>query len=145
MENRRVGDEDLDLIRHAYRLWRAGDFEGLLALCSDEVEWVPPSYLVGFSGPQAGKDALRAGIASYLESFEEFWPEPEEILDAAEPGSYLVLVKTHAKGRGSGAEVTMEVAHLFTIREHRVVRFQVIPDREDARRIAGIAGDGPAT
>lgn len=136
-----MSGEDLDLIRRAYRLWHAGDFEGLLALCTDDVEWIPPSYLVDITGTQAGKEALRAGIASYFESFEEFWPEPEEIVDGAEPGTYLALVKTHTKGRGSGAEVTMDVAHLFTIREHRIVRFQVIPDRREARQIAGLDPD----
>jgi ketosteroid isomerase-like protein len=141
MENRRVSDDDVELIRRAYRLWRAGDFEGLLALCTDDVEWIPPSYLVGITGPQVGKDALRAGIEAYFESFEEFWPEPEEILDGAEPGTYLALVRTHTKGRGSGAEVTIDVAHLFTIRDHRVVRFQVIPDRQEARQVAGIDPD----
>ncbi len=134
-------DEDVALIERAYRLWEAGDFDGLLALCVEDVEWIPPTYMVEISGPQTGKGALRAGIASYFESFEKFWPEPEEILEGAEPGTYLVLVTTHAKGRGSGAEVTIEVAHLISIRDGRVVRFHVVTDRDEARRIAGIAED----
>jgi ketosteroid isomerase-like protein len=125
-------------------LWHTGDYEGLLALCDDKIEWIPPAYALE-PGPKLGKDALREGIASYFEAFDEFWPEPEKFMDGAEPGSYLVFARTHTRGRGSGAAVTMEVAHLFLVRGGRFVRFQVIPDRAEALQIAGVEAASDAS
>ncbi len=43
-------------------------------------------------------------------------------------------------GRESGAEFTMPVGHLLTIRDGLVVRFRVIPDQAEAMAAAGLEG-----
>jgi ketosteroid isomerase-like protein len=43
-----------------------------------------------------------------------------------------VIATTHTRGRGSGAEVSVPVAHLIRVRDGRIVRFQVFTDREGA-------------
>ena len=88
----------------------------LLALATPDIEWIPPSYTLE-PGPLRGPEEVRRGINAYFEDFEEFLPEPEQIVDASRPGEYLVMVRTRARGRGSGAEVTIEVAHLITFRD----------------------------
>jgi len=75
---------------------------------------------------------------SFLDSFEEFRPEPEEILPGAEPDQYLALVTLYARGKGSGVEVTPRAAHLLTVRDGKLVRFEVIPDLDEGRRAAGL-------
>jgi ketosteroid isomerase-like protein len=130
-------NQDLATIQRAYELWAQGDFEGLLALATPDVEWIPPSYTLE-PGPLRGPEEVRRGINAYFEDFEEFLPEPEEIIDASRPDEYLVLVRTRARGRGSGAEVTIEVAHLITFREGRVSRVEIFADRADGLAAAGI-------
>ena len=130
-------DQELAAIQRAYELWAQGDFEGLLALATPDIEWIPPSYTLE-PGPLRGAEEVRRGINAYFEDFEEFVPKPEEIFDASRPGEYLVMVRTRARGRGSGAEVTIEVAHLITFREGRVSRVEIFIDRADGLAAAGI-------
>jgi ketosteroid isomerase-like protein len=68
-----------------------------------------------------------------------FRPEPEEILAGAAPGTVLVLARTYVRGKGSGVEVDIPVAHLLTLREGKVTRFEVILDRDQALEAAGLA------
>jgi ketosteroid isomerase-like protein len=130
-------DQELATIQRAYELWAQGDFEGLLALATPDIEWIPPSYTLE-PGPLRGAEEVRRGINAYFEDFEEFLPEPEEIFDAPSPGEYLVMVRTRARGRGSGAEVKIEVAHLITFRDGRVSRVEIFIDRADGLAAAGI-------
>jgi ketosteroid isomerase-like protein len=126
-------EEEVATIQHAYVLWAQKDFEGLLALAAPDIEWIPPSYALE-PGPRHGPQEVQRGINAYFEDFEEFVPEPEEIVDASRSGEYLVMVRT----RGSGAEVTIEVAHLITFREGRVSRVQIFTDRAEGLAAAGI-------
>ena len=132
-----MADADIALINRAYELWAAGDFDGLLELVADDVVWVPPSYALE-PGPHVGRDAVRRGIDGYLEVFDEFVPRPERILKASEPGTYLVLATTATRGRGSGVETTMDVAHLIVIANGEFTRVEIIADRPTAFERAGI-------
>ena len=130
-------DQELATIQHAYVLWAQEDFEGLLALATPDIEWIPPSYTLE-PGPHHGPEEVRRGIEAYFEDFEEFVPEPQEIVDGSRPGEYLVMVRTRARGRGSGAAVTIEVAHLITFREGRVSRVEIFTDRAQGLAAAGL-------
>jgi ketosteroid isomerase-like protein len=130
-------EEQIAILERAYALWAEGDFERVLELATDDIEWIPPSYALE-PKPLRGHDEVRRGIGSYFESFDLFVPEPEEIIPGAREDEYVVLVRTHTRGRGSGAEVEMQVAHLIRLRGGRVARFEVVPDRAEALERAGV-------
>jgi ketosteroid isomerase-like protein len=131
-------DEDIALIRAAYATWDRGDVEGFFALIHPEVEWHPPSYAPE-PGPHRGTDEVRRSLEAYLESFEQFKPQPSHIRPAAEPGRYLVDVTTHTKGRGSGLEVDIDVFHLITVRDGKLAGLSVFTDEAEALEAAGLA------
>ncbi len=112
----------------------------MLELCDEQIEWVSPIQALE-PGARIGKDTIREGYKAYEESFDEFLPEAREILETPTPGTYLVLATTHVRGRRSGASVSIDIAHLITIRDGLMTRLQVVIDRSEARRIAGIAED----
>jgi ketosteroid isomerase-like protein len=82
---------------------------------------------------------VQRGIDAYLDSFEVFRPEPERIMAGSEPGMVLVLARTFVRGKGSGVEVDIPVAHLLTLRDGKVARFEVFTDRDEALAAAGLA------
>ena len=67
-----------------------------------------------------------------MESFGEFLPVPDRVLAGSEPDQVLVLATLTTVGRESGAEFTMPVGHLLTIRDGKVARFQVFTDPDEA-------------
>ena len=98
-----------------------------------EIEWITAAHAPE-PGPHHGHDAIRRAIGAYLDSFDVFTPEVERILETQRPDELLVLATTHTRGKGSGAEVSVPVAHLVRVRDGLIVRFQVFVDRELAIR-----------
>jgi ketosteroid isomerase-like protein len=126
--------EGAELIRRAYETWaRSSELESLIAFLDPEIEWLTAPHAPE-PGPHHGHDAIRRAIGAYLDSFEVFRPEAERILATRRADEYLVIATTHTRGKGSGAEVSVPVAHLIRLRGDRIVRFQVFTDREQAIR-----------
>ena len=123
------------MIRRAYETWAAtGSIESLIDEFMDpEIEWLTPSQAPE-PGPHRGHEGIRLAVAAYLDSFDVFRPEVERVLATNRSDEVLVLVTTHARGKGSGAEVSVPVAHLIRIRDGKIVRFQVFVDRQQAIR-----------
>ena len=131
-------EDDVALVDAAYRAWREQGVEGLLPLMHPEIEWHPPAQAPE-PGPFRGREEILRMVDSYLESFGEFMPVPERILAGAGPGQVVVLANLTTRGRDSGAEFTMEVGHLLTVRDGKVVRFEVFTDRDAALAAAGLS------
>ena len=93
--------------------------------------------LVYFDRPiMRGVEALRRFRDSGPWSGAPIHFEPERFFDAGD--RVLVFVRASATGKGSGAQVELRVAHEFAIRDGRVVRFKVYPDREQALEAVGL-------
>ena len=122
-------------MRRAYGAWAAtGSVDSLIdGFMDPEIEWITAPHAPE-PGPHFGHEAVRRALAAYLDSFEVFTPEVERILETPRADELLVLATTHTRGRGSGAEVSMPVAHLVRVRDGLIVRFQVFVDREQAIR-----------
>jgi ketosteroid isomerase-like protein len=63
--------------------------------------------------------------------------EPESVRPVGRD-RVLVFIRAHGTGLGSGIEVDARGAHLFTIRDGRVVRLQSYTDRDAALAAAGL-------
>jgi ketosteroid isomerase-like protein len=133
--------ENVAVVERAYGLWREQGLEGLGAVMHDEVEWYPPPQAPE-PGPFRGPEEILRVAREYMESFGEFRPEPDRIVPAAQPDRVLVLATLTTVGRESGAEFTMPVGHLLTLRDGLVAEFRVFPDQDAALRAAGLADPG---
>jgi len=136
-----VADRNVELARRAYEAWAAEDVDRFLEeFVHPDVEWLTPP-LSPEPGPFRGHDQVRKMIDGYFESFDFFRPEPERILPAASADQVVALVITRTRGKGSGAEVDIRVAHLLTIQDDKVIGFQVFMDRREALIAAGLDPD----
>jgi ketosteroid isomerase-like protein len=130
-------DAAIEVVKRGYDAWARGDIEGLFSIMDPEIEWHPPPNFPEH-GPHRGVEAIRRAMSSYGETFDYFVSEPKRILATGRPGEVLALATTRTRGRGSGAEVAIEVAHLFEVRDGKVVRMEVIPDQREALRRVGL-------
>jgi len=74
------------------------------------------------AGNYSGRDSFERYIRSWLDSFEDFRIEVEEI---REEGDRLVVVaRQSGRGRASGLPIETRVAHAWTVRGDRAVGFQ---------------------
>jgi ketosteroid isomerase-like protein len=70
-------------------------------------------------------------IAENGEMFDLYRNEPEDIIEAGDD-KIVVVIRSAARGRLSGIEVQGRLAHLWTLRDGKAIRFEAFASREDA-------------
>jgi ketosteroid isomerase-like protein len=79
---------------------------------------------------------MRRFVKSYFEAWEWFRLQPVEYIDTE--AHVVAFLNTNGRGRGSGAEVEGEVAHVWTFRGQRATRCLSFASREEALEAAGL-------
>jgi ketosteroid isomerase-like protein len=127
---------NLTTLRAFYEAVNRGDIERILDLQAEDVEWRGPQAFPDLTEPHHGHSGVRAYTERVGHAWREFRIQPERFFDFGE--RVLVLAREHGCGRDSGLEVQHPTAHLWTLRDGLVVRFQVFWDREEGLREAGV-------
>ena len=128
-----AGDPNLKLLRACYESWAQGDFTRA-DMFDPEVEFVTD---VPERRSYFGHEGARQAWFDFLSAWREFTVEAQDILPAPD-GRYLVLVRLRGSGRGSDVHTEGAAANIATIRDGRIVRFQLFFDREEAFEQAGL-------
>jgi len=82
-----------------------------------------------------GFEGFRRFVEQVGEAWAQFRMEPEEVF---EQGNVVVaLVRAVGTGRGSGVEIDSPVAMVAEVRDGRIAKMRVEPDREAALRLIG--------
>jgi ketosteroid isomerase-like protein len=124
-----VAGENVEILRDAYEALNRGEVDAALSVLEPDAEWQEHSDL-----PEAdvyrGREVIRTFLCSYLDSWEEFRQETEDLVDAGD--RVAVILHMAAKGKGSGIEVEGRYAHLWTMRNGKGVRVDAYADPADA-------------
>jgi ketosteroid isomerase-like protein len=132
---------DVRTLRSVYAAINRGDLAGVLELQAEDVEWLGPSAFPDLAEPHRGHAGVRAYAARVTEAWDRFRVTTERFIDLGE--RVLVLTREQARGRGSGVPVQSRgTAHLWTLRDGKVVNFQVYWDQEEGLRAAGLSSRG---
>jgi len=118
-------DDDKAMIERVYEAFGNRDYEAVMSHFVDDVEWYAAdnSPLADMS-PYHGVDAVRAGVFARIDAgFEKLVVVPDEIF-AGENGRVIMLGYYHGQFRGKENEFRTQVAHIWTIRDGRAVKFQ---------------------
>jgi hypothetical protein len=131
--------QNVDLHRHHMDAFNARDIEALIAYSDPGVELHSTFAVVG-GAVYHGYEGLR----QWLRDTEEVWRdeirvEPEVYFDFGE--RTLLFNVLAGRGRSSGVEVAMPVAHLAMWREGLGVYYKSFADRKDALRDLGVCED----
>jgi len=136
-----MSQENVKIIRRGYALFAAGEYRAVTALLSDDIESTDTGGL-GVTGSAAGTrrgpEGFLRSTEEALEAFEDFRVEPEGFIDAGD--IVVVPVRISGRGRGSGVEMEMRLAHLWALRsDGKVVRSEVYETTEEALEAAGLS------
>jgi len=122
-------------IRAAYAAFNErAEVEG--RLFHPDVEWHNDPEWPG-GGVHRGAEAIRRDLARQREAWGEARYEPIEIIRLDD--KVLVLVDVRVTGKASGAPVSVEGAHIFTLRDGQVTEVQAFTDRGRALKAAGLS------
>ena len=127
--------ENVAAARRIYEARNRGDVEAVVAEFDPDATWHP--HLATLAGnPIRGHDGIREYMASLQVDWVGFRHEPDEFIDAGD--KVVAFLHTYARGRASGVNVEVPVAHVLTFRRGRCLEFVSYHDRAEALRIAGL-------
>ena len=130
-----MSEENVAAARRIYEARSRGGVDAVIAECDPEVEWHP--HLSSLGGqPVRGHAGVREYLASLGDEWEEFRQEPEEFFDAGD--QVVAFLQAHARGRGSGVQLEVPVAHVLTFEHGKCVRSVTYMDRAKALESAGL-------
>jgi ketosteroid isomerase-like protein len=122
---------NVEIARRAIEAYNREDFPSVLALAHEDVAVYATDAM-----PNPGDFRGHAGFVEWAEQWAEAWDSFSlEIIEieAIDDRHVLAAIRQIGRGRVSGLELSMEVAHLYEIDEDgRIVRFQLHVERADA-------------
>jgi thiamine-phosphate pyrophosphorylase len=120
-----------ELVREAIAAFNRRDLDALFAHATPDAvfDWsrsIGPQRGI-YRGPAEGREWL----ASFLEAWDEFTWNPEEVIELDAEHALLVN-RVRGRGKGSGVEVKARGAQLWTIRGGRISAVRVFQNKENA-------------
>ncbi|HEY1236962.1 MAG TPA: nuclear transport factor 2 family protein [Solirubrobacterales bacterium] len=85
-----------------------------------------------------GLAGLRAGWADWLEPWDSYRVEIEDVIDAGDE-AVVVVTRDYGRRAGMNAEVSILGAAVWIVREGKVVRATFYTDRDEAFEAAGLS------
>jgi uncharacterized protein len=126
-----VGEES---VRRFAEAVTAGDAEAAVALADPEIEFL--SVLAVSGRAYHGHDGVRQYFADVAAAWSEWRVEVHRIVPA--PGGRVVIAMTmHFRGKESGAAFSDQTAHIWTLRDGKLLRNEPFREPEQALRAAG--------
>ena len=130
-----MSEANVAAAKRIYEARNRGDVDAVLAECDPDVTWRPHLATLG-GQPIQGHDGVRAYMASLGEDWQSFRHEPEEFFDAGD--KVVAFLHTYARGRGSGVDVEVPVAHVLTFEAGKCLGYVSYHDRAEALTVAGL-------
>jgi ketosteroid isomerase-like protein len=133
-----MASTNVAIVRRAYEAWNAGDIAAATEVLDPSVEWrMPPNF------PEAdtyrGIEEVTSRLTEFLEQWEEFVVEIEELLEAGDDVVALTRFKGRSKKVGLALTGVSVDAQVWTLRDGRVTRVWMYGGTEDALEAAGLA------
>jgi uncharacterized protein len=125
----RMASANIETLERGYDALNHGDLSVVLELLDPDIEWHEPAPSPD-AGAHQGRDSFERFLRSWLESFDGFRVEPEQVVERGD--DLVAVVRQTGTGRASGLQVEARLAHVWTVADGRAVRWEAVPDVETA-------------
>jgi uncharacterized protein len=125
-----MSPRNADLLRPIYEEWKRGNWRPFFDVYDPHMEWGWSSEFLDLGRVFEDRRNPNPRLLAWLSEWEEWRAVAEEYV---EMGDYVVvLARYRGRGRGSGIEISQEGAHVFKLRDGKVVRLEIFASREKA-------------
>ena len=119
-----------ELLRPIYEEWSRGNWRPRFDVYDEHMEWGWSSEFPGLAGVYEDRRDPNPRLRAWLSEWEEWRAVPKEYVEL---GDYVVVLASyHGRGRASGVEISQEGAHVFKLRDGKIVRLEIFASRERA-------------
>jgi ketosteroid isomerase-like protein len=127
--------ENVELVRQAIEVANRRDIDLLDDFATADYEWHSSPDLPG-GGVHRGREAVKAHLREYLDTWETYTLEDERVIDAGE--QVVQLCRLHATGKGSGVPLDTPIAYVHTLRDGKFARTMAFVHHAEALEAAGL-------
>src|SRR6476620_11132417 len=115
-----MSQENVEIVRRAYELLRAGELDAVIALYHPDAEWRDLQHAPDTPEVVRGGTAIFALWTQWTEAFEDFSADVYEYIDAH---PWVVCDSHwHGTGRESGVSIDLRVADGIEIQDGKITR-----------------------
>ena len=134
-----MSQENVEIVRAAYRAYIAGDREAYLDFFAEDVEVRPDASRFTEAKPLRGREEFRRFLAESDKDWEggatsgeirEIFPVGDRVVTLADWGG---------KGRASGIDLRSDLTSILTIRDGRIVKIEWFFDHAQALEAVGLS------
>lgn len=131
--------DNVAIIRKVYEAFEKGDVPTVLGLFDEKIAWSEAEHFPYWTGaPFVGGDAIVQGVFARLgQDFDGFRVEVTRIVG----GGDTVLSEVRYKGTAKATKkpVDAQAAHVWDLRNGKIVRFQQYVDTWHIAQVTGVA------
>jgi ketosteroid isomerase-like protein len=121
---------NIDLLRAIYDEWGRGNWRPRFDVYHPRMEWGWSDEFPGLAGVYYDPEDPNPRLQSWLSGWDHWRAEAEDYLEFGD--HVVVLASYRGRGRGSGVEIHQLGAHVFQLRDGKVVRLEIFASRERA-------------
>ena len=130
-----MSQENVEIVSRMYEAFSRGDATAALSYFDPEVVTDPRHRVDGRVGQ--GPDDLVAILGEWLDTWDEWRQEIEEIRDLGD--RVLVIDTQRGRGKGSGIEWEGRFANLYELQRGKITRMTIYDDLPQAFEAAGLS------
>ena len=132
-----------ELLAPIYEQWARGNWRPHFDVYHPDMEWGWSDEFPGLEGVYKDTRNPNPRLLTWLSEWEHWRAQAEEYLEFGD--HVVVLARYHGQGRGSGVEIHQDGAHVFELRDGKIVRLEIFASRERAIESARKARSQAAT
>jgi uncharacterized protein len=125
-----VSPGNAELLAPIYEEWGRGNWRPRFELYHPEMEWGWSEEFPGLAGVYQDPRDPNPRLRAWLSEWEHWRAEAEDYLEFGD--HVVVLASYYGQGKGSGVEIHQDGAHVFELRDGKVVRLEIFANREKA-------------
>ena len=134
-----MSQENIEIVRATIDSINGGDLDQALEAAHEDFEADWSNSIAPHGGVYRGRERVRELFEAFLEAWDEYHWDPEEIVEVDE-ARVVVVSRVRGRGRGSGVEVDATGAQLWTITGGKIRSVKLYQSKADALEAVGLAG-----
>jgi ketosteroid isomerase-like protein len=121
------------IINDLYQSFANGDIPAALATMADGIVWnEAENFPYADRNPYVGPDAVLTGVFARIGEDWEYWNLTDIHLNEVSDNKVLSTLRYKAKHKKTGKVIDSQTAHLFTLKDGKIVAFQQYTDTKQA-------------
>lgn len=127
------------IVKSIYDALAKGDLPAVLGTFDPQIQWrEAENFLYADGNPYAGPQAVAQGVFQRIVSnVDNFTVLPEHFVEASDTDTVVVEGRYRGRMKTTGAPVNAQFAHVWQLRDGKVVRFQQYTDTKQWSEAAG--------